>query len=329
MFFNIMIMGSMISISSYSWLNMWIGLEINLMAIIPLMSSIKNIYASEASMKYFITQALASTILLFSLILMNNKSNFFPYFNNYMIMMLNSSLLTKMGAAPFHFWFPEVMNGLNWNNCMILLTWQKLAPMILFMYNINMTMFNSIIIIMSSTMGSLMGLNQTSLRKIIAYSSINHISWMIASMLYSQYIWLIYFITYSIITINIIIFFKISNNYNLTQLINSFNKNKMIKLTLMMNFLSLGGLPPFIGFLPKWLTINLLIYNNHFMISLILILMSLITLFFYLRLSFSSLMIYSNESLKLINFQFKYFFMYSNILNLSSLIYCSFMFNFM
>nr|YP_010363577.1 NADH dehydrogenase subunit 2 [Cephalallus oberthueri]UNZ12691.1 NADH dehydrogenase subunit 2 [Cephalallus oberthueri] len=329
LFISTLMLGTLMAISSYSCFSMWIGLEINMLSIIPLLKNHKTQYPSEAALKYFITQSLASIILLFSIVMSLNLSEFFNMnFNNYYFMLiLNSSLLTKMGAAPFHAWFPEVMEGLNWWNCFIMLTWQKIAPMILIMYNFQMTLYFSCIIIFSSLIGGILGLNQISLRKIMAYSSINHIGWMIASMLNFQFIWFIYFIIYSIITLNLIFMFKILNTFYLKQLFNMINFNKNMKIMFIFNFLSLGGLPPFLGFFPKWLAINNLIQNKFYSISFLLITFTLITLFFYLRITFSALLLNTNEtlvySIKKINF-FMYFL---NFISLTGLLGCNLIFN--
>nr|APX39339.1 NADH dehydrogenase subunit 2 [Aphthona lutescens] len=298
LFFNSMVMSTLITISSYTWFSMWIGLEINLLSIIPLFKSHKNTYPVEATLKYFITQALASAIILFIVITTMNLMEYTPNnFNYWLMMIMNSALLTKLGAAPFHNWLPEVMEGLNWMNNLILLTWQKLAPMILIMYNLNMLFFLSIIIIISSIVSGIFGMNQMSLRKIMAYSSINHIAWMLSSMMNLNSIWMIYFSIYTLISINIIIIFHYMNSFFIPQLFLILNSNKLIKLMFMFNFFSLGGLPPFLGFYPKWLTINNLIENDMYWLSLILILFTLMTLFYYIRIMFPSLTLNFQESL--------------------------------
>nr|AOY39149.1 NADH dehydrogenase subunit 2 [Meropathus sp. BMNH 675618] len=327
LFLSTLMIGSMISISSYTWMGMWMGLEINLLSIIPLMSDSKNMIKNEAALKYFITQSIASTILLFAIILMS--SNFMPMFNNNFNMIFNSAILTKMGTAPFHFWFPEVLEGLNWMNSLLLLTWQKLAPMVLIMYNNKMIMFFSIIIIISMLISGIMGMNQISLRKIMAYSSINHIAWMISTMFFMESMWMIYFIVYTMISINIILMFNIYKIYYMKQLFIILNKNNMIKMFFIMNFLSLGGLPPFLGFLPKWMTIQMLIENKFYWMTFIMVIMTLMTLYFYMRITFSTLMINMN--------QINYFFMktiknwnllFINFLTLMGLLFSTLIFNF-
>nr|QGX86628.1 NADH dehydrogenase subunit 2 [Lepidapion squamigerum] len=298
MFFCSMMFGTILAISSYSWLSMWIGLEINLLSFIPLMTNSKNMYPSEAALKYFITQTLASNIFLFTLIIMMQfYTQLTLELNTSLLMLLNSALFLKLGMAPFHFWLPEVISGLNWNNSLILLTWQKIAPMILIMYNLNNLFFISMIILFSSLTGGIQNFNQTNLQKFLAYSSINHMAWMTASMLVSFSIWLIYFIFYMTVTLNIIMIFKMFNIFKLNQLFNIMTNSKMTKFFFILNFLSLSGLPPFLGFLPKWLTLNFLINNKFFILSLFLVIFTLISMYIYLRITFTSITMNSQETI--------------------------------
>nr|ANG08424.1 NADH dehydrogenase subunit 2 [Hycleus chodschenticus] len=328
MFVNSMILGTLMAISSYTWLGMWMGLEINLLSIIPLLNSSKNMYSSEASLKYFLTQAMASLILLLSIILIMISTEFIsPTMNSSYEIMLNSALMTKLGAAPFHYWFPEVMEGLNWMNCMILLTWQKIAPMSILIINDPKTEFMMVIIIISLVVSTLMSLNQISLRKIMAFSSINHIAWMLSAMMTSMSIWFIYLLVYLIITINITLIFNNGKLMFINQFPSFMKHNKMVKLSLMINFLSLGGLPPFLGFMPKWFTINWMVMNSLNVLAIILIIMTLIMLFVYVRIIMSSLIIQSSESkIPTLNMN-KFNMLLFNFITLSSLFSCTFLFN--
>nr|UKG18871.1 NADH dehydrogenase subunit 2 [Dendrolimus punctatus] len=286
-FMFILIFSTLISISSNSWFGCWIGLEINLLSFIPLISNSNNLLMSEASLKYFLTQSIASINLLFSILMkMILLKNF--DLNNFLSIMINSSLLMKMGSAPFHFWFPNIVEGLSWFNNFILMSWQKITPMILLSYYMNNN-FLLIMMMINIMIGAIGGLNQTSLRKLMAYSSINNLGWMIFAIMISENLWIFYFTTYSfLISIMIFMFYNL-NMFFINQLFIN-NMNSMIKINLFINFLSLGGLPPFIGFLPKWIIINFLINNKMFLLSFIFIMMSLIMLFFYIRIIYSSLM---------------------------------------
>nr|YP_009756885.1 NADH dehydrogenase subunit 2 [Tephritis femoralis]QIK50389.1 NADH dehydrogenase subunit 2 [Tephritis femoralis] len=302
-----LMMSTMITISANSWLSAWMGLEINLLSFIPLMmDNNNNLMSTEASLKYFLIQTIASAILLFAIIMMfiNNLMMQNNIIFNKLIMI--SSLLIKSGAAPFHFWFPMIMEGLTWNNSLILMTWQKIAPMMLISYLIEMS-FMKYIIIISIIIGSLGGLNQISLRKLMAYSSINHLGWMLSAMQINEIMWIMYFCFYSFLSFSMIFVFKNFEIYYMNQLFNSFFNSKIMKFVLFFNLLSLGGLPPFIGFLPKWFVIQSMISNNQFLLITIMTTMTLITLYFYLRLCFAAFMLNYYENNWIYNMNFNNF----------------------
>nr|YP_009740693.1 NADH dehydrogenase subunit 2 [Euparatettix bimaculatus]QID03655.1 NADH dehydrogenase subunit 2 [Euparatettix bimaculatus] len=283
MFYLILFISTMISITSTSWLGAWMGLEINLMSFLPLISS-QSMY-NNSMIKYFITQTLASVMLITSIITL--MINMFKL-KEIIIMMVAMSLLMKMGAAPMHFWFPEVMEFLGWKNCILLMTWQKMAPMIMISYIDINQLFMTIIIIMSAAVGSILGLNQISLRLILAYSSINHLSWMLASIQVSMTIWMWYFSIYSLLTTLISLSFKSININFINEMFNSKNNNKTDKLNSTLMLMSLGGMPPFIGFLPKWMVIQELMQSNMYLASTTLIMSSTITLYFYMKMFISA-----------------------------------------
>nr|YP_010248872.1 NADH dehydrogenase subunit 2 [Catacroptera cloanthe]QTT58164.1 NADH dehydrogenase subunit 2 [Catacroptera cloanthe] len=289
-FLFILFFSTLISISSNSWLGCWIGLEINLLSFIPLMSNPNNLLNSEASLKYFLTQSIASINFLFAILLnMIMLKNFF--INNMFSILINSSLLMKMGSTPFHFWFPNIMEGMSWLNCFILMTWQKISPMILLSYYMNLK-FLFLIMILNVLIGTISSFNQISLRKLMAFSSINNLGWMLAALSISENLWLLYFSLYSMFIFIMCFLFYIINTFYINQLFN-LNLNFFIKFSILINFLSLGGLPPFLGFFPKWMIINYLLMNNLFIITFIFTITSLIMLFIYIRIIYSSFMFYS------------------------------------
>nr|WNS59319.1 NADH dehydrogenase subunit 2 [Cetema sp.] len=307
LFFFMLMMSTIISISSNSWLGAWIGLEINLLSFIPLMSD-NNLMSTEASLKYFLTQALASTILMFSFILMSLNQNFDRFYSimmeqmNFSYMMILSSLIIKVGSAPFHFWFPNVIEGMSWMNSLILMTWQKIAPFVLMTYMINNTMI-IVCSILSILFGSIGGLNQSFLRKLMAFSSINHLGWMISSLMFNQNMWILYFTFYSFLSMNMVFMFNMWKMFHINKLFSMFNYSKPLKFFFMFNILSLGGLPPFMGFIPKWIIITMLTMNNQFLLVFFMISLTLITLYFYLRICYSGLMLNHYELSWINNFQ--------------------------
>nr|YP_022487.1 NADH dehydrogenase subunit 2 [Tetraclita japonica]BAD20513.1 NADH dehydrogenase subunit 2 [Tetraclita japonica] len=281
-----LVLGTSISISSSSLFGMWMGLEINLMSFIPMVINLENNKkSSEAAIKYFLIQAIASSVVIFS-------SMFFFLFGGTLLIfspniIMTLALCTKLGMAPFHFWFPEVLEGMNWINSLLLLTWQKISPL-----TILSILFHSksliFLALMSAIVGAVSGFNQTSMRKILAFSSISHLGWIGSMMFLNSGLWFIYFFIYCFTSFILCLSFWLFNLNYFSQL--SMIQNMNEKIIIFINMLSLGGLPPLLGFLPKWLAIMTL--KMSFPILVILIASSLITLYFYTRLCFSTFTLY-------------------------------------
>nr|QXT44557.1 NADH dehydrogenase subunit 2 [Ruptitermes franciscoi] len=291
-----LVSGMLVSVSSNSWLGAWMGLEINLMSFIPLMSNVKNMYNTEASLKYFIVQVLASATLLFMVVMKTLTEDLFSFDSNpYTPMIICTPLLLKSGAAPLHWWFPGVMEGLSWENCALLMTVQKAAPLMLMSYLIEMNTFTLSIIMMSTIVGAIGGLNQTSMRKILTYSSINHTGWMLIALTTSENLWLVYFMIYSTLALTVVSAIKLSGVSFINQTMMTNKETTLMKFMMFTSLLSLGGLPPFLGFLPKWIVIQSMIANNMIPLATIVVVTSLITLYYYLKISYSSFLILNTE----------------------------------
>nr|YP_009400282.1 NADH dehydrogenase subunit 2 [Nurudea yanoniella]ARW70274.1 NADH dehydrogenase subunit 2 [Nurudea yanoniella]QBK84291.1 NADH dehydrogenase subunit 2 [Nurudea yanoniella] len=276
-FISLMMFSSLISISSSNWLSMWMGLELNLFTFIPILNFKTSIYSIESTMKYFLIQAFASIILLLFLI---NKSLFFLIQINMMIII---PLLMKLSLMPFHLWLPSMIEGLNWMSCFLLITWQKITPMVMISY---LNMNKSIIFIITMiSLNNLFGMNQNSMRKILAISSINNSSWMLIAILINEMLWINYFFIYSILNMMIMYMLWIYQINYINQL-KFFNFNFFLKMNMLMLILSIMGLPPMMGFLMKWMLIKMLIYNKMIIILSLLITLTILNLYFYLKLTY-------------------------------------------
>nr|QNV12059.1 NADH dehydrogenase subunit 2 [Lithobius forficatus] len=282
LFTSTLVTGTFIVISSSSLISAWVGLELNLLSFIPLMIQDFNKSSSDAALKYFLTQAFASIFFL-SAALFLFSMNFYYIYGMISNTVLFSSLAMKMGAAPLHFWFPGVMQGISWTNCFILMTWQKLAP--LFLITMVKTEVLTLFILTSALVGAIGGYNQMLTRKIMAYSSINHIGWMLSSTMISQKMLLFYFFIYSLMSFIIIMMFMKWGITHLSQIL-MMSTSKTPTLILATNLLSLGGIPPFLGFLPKWLIIYQMLSSLPLQ-TFILTMSSLITLYFYMRICYT------------------------------------------
>nr|AFK75956.1 NADH dehydrogenase subunit 2 [Erianthus versicolor] len=293
LFLSLLVMGTALTVSSNSWLGVWAGLEINLMAFIPMMSS-KNPVVNETSIKYFMIQAMASIMIMFSLLSMQSN---LMMMKESMIMIIFSSLLLKLGAAPFHFWFIEVMSMSSWMNCMILMTWQKFAPMAVMSYCLkNIIMLLMVIIFFLLNLGGIGGMNHLSIRELLALlpsSSFGSINFFILSKSYFMGILLI---GMSIHTGTLNFNIQYTKGLPFNYLFIGLNGIKLGKYLLMFSFFSLGGLPPFMGFLPKGLFIRLMINSGLPVMASIMVGLNMIPLYYYMKMLFSASIIMNTEN---------------------------------
>nr|WVH38354.1 NADH dehydrogenase subunit 2 [Carausius morosus] len=295
MFMTMLIMSVILSVSSNSWFSAWMGMEMNLMMLMPMILEKNNLTTKESAMTYFMVQAIASMLLMLSIVLMMNKMN-----NDIKNMMTMSTLMMKSGVAPFHFWLPKMMEGLSWMNCLIMMTIQKIAPMILMSNLMNINMITIMAMMMSVMIGGIGGMNQTSLRKLMSYSSISNNGWMMAAMMSSEMTWILYFVMYSIMMMVMTMSMNMNKIFYMNQLM-SMNKSTNKKFFMLLNMLSISGLPPMMGFLPKWVTIHSVMNYNQIMLMITMIMMTLITIYYYLRIMYSAMMLSNSE----MNWNFK------------------------
>nr|YP_009472921.1 NADH dehydrogenase subunit 2 [Macrosaldula sp. PJ-2017]AST10151.1 NADH dehydrogenase subunit 2 [Macrosaldula sp. PJ-2017] len=290
LFLIMLFLSTTIVISSDNWLAMWIGMEINLMSFIPSIAKSKNNFSSEACMMYFLVQTMGSIVLLAS-ILLSPMIMISPIMMDKMVaatMMI--SVLIKMGMSPFHMWVPEIMEKMSWNNCLLLMTWQKIAPMMVLTNLLPNKNFIMLPVILSTVAGAIGGLNQTSMRKIMAYSSISHSGWMVACMNFEHKMWMMYFMIYSVMNMMVINMFNKNSIFYINQM-QMYMTSMFNKTNYFIMMMSLGGLPPFLGFLPKWMVIQTMMSSNLYMPIILMMMMSLITLFYYLRMMTTLMMI--------------------------------------
>nr|YP_010248694.1 NADH dehydrogenase subunit 2 [Hydropsyche fryeri]QTT57952.1 NADH dehydrogenase subunit 2 [Hydropsyche fryeri] len=281
MFMFILIFSIMFILSSNSWINCWMGLEINTLSFLTLVFNKKILINSEFCIKYYLIQSISSINFLFFNLLMNLNMVNQIYLFNLILLNLNLTLLMKMSSAPFHFWIISLIEGISWMNTFILLTFQKIPPMILISYYLNFK-FLIIIIILNCFFGSLGGLNQLNIQKIMTYSSIYNFSWMFSSIMISENMFFFFIIVYTMILYNLFNIFNYFNLYFINQLY-LIKSNKLIILMIFLNLLSLGGMPPFIGFITKWI-ISFFMIMNWNIIVLLMIMSSLINLYYYMQL---------------------------------------------
>nr|ALD84744.1 NADH dehydrogenase subunit 2 [Epinephelus awoara] len=284
-------LGTTITFASSHWLLAWMGLEINTLAILPLMAQQHHPRAVEATTKYFLTQATGAATLLFA-----STTNAWLT-GQWDILQMSHPLATtlailalslKVGLAPLHTWLPEVLQGLDLTTGLILSTWQKLAPFALLLQIQPADPTILIILGVTSTLvGGWGGLNQTQLRKIMAYSSTAHLGWMILILQFSPSLTLLTLLTYLIMTSSTFLVFKLNKSTSINMLATSWAKTPALTTLTPLILLSLGGLPPLTGFMPKWLILQELTKQDLAPIATLAALTALLSLYFYLRLTYA------------------------------------------
>nr|ACN77879.1 NADH dehydrogenase subunit 2 [Leptotila cassinii] len=288
-----LLLGTTITISSNHWVMAWAGLEINTLAIIPLISKPHHPRAIEATVKYFLVQATASALLLFSSTSnawVTGQWDITQLTHPTSCLLLTIAIAMKLGLVPFHFWFPEVLQGSSLITALLLSTVMKFPPItILFLtsHSLNPTLLTTLAIT-SAALGGWMGLNQTQIRKVLAFSSISHMGWMAVIIIYNPSLTLMTFYLYTLMTTTVFLTFNTTKALKLTTMMISWTKTPMLNATLMLTLLSLAGLPPLTGFLPKWLIIQELTKQGMTVTATTMAMLSLLGLFFYLRLAYYS-----------------------------------------
>jgi len=313
LFLFITLFGTILSLSSSHWLGIWAGLEINLLGFIPLIVRRGITLEAESAIKYFLIQALGSRIILLGRITTFNITLTWETLDPshyWGLTFIIIRLLLKLGAFPFHFWLPPVIAGLSWTINLVLTTWQKIAPLFL-LATITQLWANQeklglllIVAAISSLIGGLGGINQTQIRAIMAYSSIGHIGWIILCLTIREIILKIYFLIYLLVSVGLFALLYLSELSTFRQtLVIKNNEFKTFQIIIIFMLLSLGGLPPLLGFTGKWATIYFLRSFSTPLPILPLIAGSLLSLFYYLRLIFS-LMLSSSRKLTPLFHQF-------------------------
>nr|YP_010952957.1 NADH dehydrogenase subunit 2 [Empoascanara angkhangica]WMQ52400.1 NADH dehydrogenase subunit 2 [Empoascanara angkhangica] len=279
-FLGFMITGVMLCLCSNNWLFIWCGLELSLISFLPLIHSTQ-IISSESSMKYFLVQSVSSGMLILGLMMMLTlKLNY--------NLIIASSILIKMGVAPFHSWLLGVVEGLSMIPMMLMFTVSKIAPLMMLTF---ITLSLALIICLTMVTGAMLGLNQSSTRKIITYSSIFNMGLILMS-IKNNFIWFYYLVIYSILVSMLVFLIFKMNMFYVNQMITMENLMSY-KMGLWFILLSMGGMPPFVGFSIKLIVIEFSVIHQMTINLIIMILFSLLVMFFYLRLSYLSIMFFS------------------------------------
>ena len=314
----ISIVGMLLMISSNDLLSLFMSMELQSLSLYILVSFSRDDFtSSEAGVKYFIIGSLSTCIFLFgtSLVYGLVGSTSFNEISIFMsdlystptmlivgLIFILVSLSLKISAAPFHMWTPDVYQGAPSIITTLLSTLPKIAAfgvlirLLVYPFGEIIVDWGKILIILSISsmlIGSLGALRQTDLKRLMAYSTINHIGFILMGLIpgsedgiTSICIYLIFYIT-----MNLGIFLFILNMQrdqvsvtSIKDLSGLYRSQPLIAGCISIILFSMAGIPPMAGFIGKLIILNIVIDNNLFYLAVIAVLTSVIAAFYYIRL---------------------------------------------
>ena len=303
------IFGSFVLISSDNFLTAFIGLELQSLSLYLMAAfNTKNLKSNEAGIKYFSLGALSSGFLLFGISMIYYDTGSFYMQNLYNFTTISEiglsliliSLFFKVSAAPFHIWTPDVYEGSPTISTLFFASLPKFASLI-FLFRVyqelnisgiqSLNYIFQIVCAISLLVGVYGAITQKVIKRLLAFSSINHIGFMLLGIMSYQFMsegtLFFYLIIYLITTFGIFAvllnlrtvegeFTKISQLNGLR-----FTSNSK-SISMLVFFFSLAGIPPFAGFFAKFFILSASITDGFFFLSIVAVLSSVIAAFYYL-----------------------------------------------
>lgn len=265
----------------------------------------QNYYTTEAAIKYFIFNFLAGGFFLLgsTLIYINfGTLNFLqliqliPFLSSdsWPFLFILISFLFKLSIAPFHFWTPDVYQGVLYPITGFFTIFPKFIIFSFFLkfylFVFFLPFFNYLLFLLglfSVFLGTFNAFFQLNLKRLFAYSTISNSGYLliliaIGSPISIEFLF-IYLITYILANIAIFTILLHLNISTLVQLRNLFFNNLLYGFFFALPILSLAGLPPFVGFIGKFFTIYLIFNHGLDLFAVLLLILSILSLFYYLR----------------------------------------------
>nr|ADF59491.1 NADH dehydrogenase subunit 2 [Cyrtodactylus philippinicus] len=283
---------TIITMSSNHWLLAWFGLELNTLSIMPMIMKSHHPRATEAATKYFLIQVTAATMILLASITNAWQTGQWTITHTTPLttLLTTMAIMLKLGTAPMYMWYPHVLLGVSMNTALVISTWQKIAPLTL-LYMMHNHLNPAVMLTMgllSTLSGGWAGLNQTQIRTIMAFSSIAHMGWLITAITLSPSLATLTMLTYTLTTLAT--FMPLATTKTTTDLGIMWPLSPATLTATMITLMSLGGLPPLTGFMPKWLILKELSSMDRPLIATALLMSSLLSLYFYVRLAYLTML---------------------------------------
>ena len=301
-------LGMMLLISSNDLIMLYLSIElISLSSYVLATIRTNSQHSTEAGLKYFLLGALTSGLLLFGMALLYgftgetnliNIANILWYTQYetqiaFGVLFIFIALLFKLAAAPFHMWLPDVYEG----SPTIVTAYFAIVPKIAILFTlINLTInifvpLQSYLIplfistaIASLFVGGIGAINQSKIKRLVAYSAILNIGWMLIAFIPLSFNSIQAVFVYILMSINLFTLLLNFNHYNYISQFSALSRyNPVLAYTFGFTLLSIAGIPPLAGFFSKYLVLFNAVQNEYYFLSFIAIVASAISTFYYLR----------------------------------------------
>ena len=308
------LLGISILCSASNLLVIYLGLETLALSLYGLVASNrKSVKSSEAAMKYFVLGSIASGLFLYGVSLIyglygsinildfNNLSVDTSIELQIAIGFIICGIVFKFGAFPFHSWVPDSYQGSTNSVALFISTLPKIGAFAL-LYRLLIDSFYSlsslwslfllILGIASLIFGNIVALSQNQIRRLLGYSAIGHIGFILIAISASNQIAiessLIYLFIYIIMTLATFIALEVLSSDNksidtITDLKGLNSSHPWVALMLLFCMFSMIGIPPFIGFYAKWIVLSTLLNSDMIYAAIIAIIITVIAAYYYLR----------------------------------------------
>nr|AET13223.1 NADH dehydrogenase subunit 2 [Rhizostoma pulmo] len=290
-------LASMVMVSSTNLLTLYLALELQSLSVFILISRKREIITRvEASLKYFVLSSISSGLFLLgsSLIFVRTGSSelFAVYSSPYNLekTLIVVSLLFKLAASPFHFWSPDVYQGSDNKALMVLGILPKISVFGIFVIllpNVKLLIGSTIL---SLVVGSVGAINQTDTKRLLAYSSVVAMGFILLGVSISTYegvqAGFTYMVIYLLSFLGIILILEnvTKENSKLIELSNLVGRKAPILGAFSILVLSIAGIPPLGGFLAKWFVLSSAIGSEFILSAILSIVCAMVAGVYYLRL---------------------------------------------
>ncbi len=319
------LLGQMVMISGNNFLIIYLGLELMSLSLYALVALRRdNAVSTEAAMKYFILGALASGFLLYGISMLYGATGSLDLTEVakaaasgsvdktvmvFGVVFLVAGLSFKLGVVPFHMWVPDVYQGSPTAVTLLLGGAPKLAAFAIFIrllvegllpVAVDWQQMLLVLAIASMAIGNITAIAQTNLKRMLAYSTIAQMGFMLLGLLsgvvdgnvfsaanaYSSAMF--YAITYVLTTLGTfgVILLLARSGFeaeNIDDLKGLSQRSPWFALVMLILMFSLAGLPPMVGFYAKVSVLQAVLGAGHVWLAVLAVLLSLIGAFYYLR----------------------------------------------